>query len=188
MCSSGFLSGGSAAAGITLWGLLAGSSHWTPTSSWFSLHSSLLWERLHPWASRAWESRSFPSQASPGILHHPLGVKVPQPCLILQNPMDCRRQAPCPWNSPGKNPGVGSHSLLRGDLPNQGTESGSLDLQADSLPSEPPGKPWVFPKTLSTVSWALLLLKSPPITHYLLIFFSRTNHLDNIRPLQFHRK
>ena len=28
-----------------------------------------------------------------------------------------------------------------GDLPNPGTEPGSLTLQADSLPSEPPGKP-----------------------------------------------
>ena len=28
-----------------------------------------------------------------------------------------------------------------GDLPNPGTKSGSPALQADSLPSEPPGKP-----------------------------------------------
>ena len=28
-----------------------------------------------------------------------------------------------------------------GDLPNPGTEPGSPSLQADSLPSEPPGKP-----------------------------------------------
>ena len=28
-----------------------------------------------------------------------------------------------------------------GDLPDPGTEPGSLALQADSLPSEPPGKP-----------------------------------------------
>ena len=28
-----------------------------------------------------------------------------------------------------------------GDLPNPGIEPGSLALQADSLPSEPPGKP-----------------------------------------------
>ena len=40
---------------------------------------------------------------------------------------------PCPWNSPGKNTEAGSHSLLQGLFPTQG-------LQADSLPSEPPGK------------------------------------------------
>ena len=28
-----------------------------------------------------------------------------------------------------------------GDLPNPGTEPGSLTLQADSLPSKPPGNP-----------------------------------------------
>ena len=29
-----------------------------------------------------------------------------------------------------------------GDLPDPGTEPGSPELQADSLPSEPPGKPF----------------------------------------------
>ena len=38
----------------------------------------------------------------------------------------------CPWNSPGQNTGVGSHSLLQGIFPTQG-------LNPDSLPSEPPG-------------------------------------------------
>ena len=46
---------------------------------------------------------------------------------------------PCPWDSPGKNTGVGCHCLLQGIFP--GMEHGSPALQADSLPSEPPGKP-----------------------------------------------
>ena len=33
-----------------------------------------------------------------------------------------------------------------GDLPNPGMEPGSPTLQADSLPSEPPGKPWLLSK------------------------------------------
>ena len=37
--------------------------------------------------------------------------------------------------------GVGSHFPSPGDLPNPGIERGSPSLQADSLPSEPPGKP-----------------------------------------------
>ena len=53
--------------------------------------------------------------------------------------MDCNL---CPWNSPRKNTGVDSHSLLQGDLPDPGIEHGSATLQADSLPSEPTGKPW----------------------------------------------
>ena len=36
----------------------------------------------------------------------------------------------CPWDSPGKNTGVGCHSLL------QGIEPGSPALYADSLPTE----------------------------------------------------
>ena len=46
-----------------------------------------------------------------------------------------------PWNSPGQNTGVGSLSLLQGNLPNPGVESGSLTLEVDSLPAEAPGKP-----------------------------------------------
>ena len=41
---------------------------------------------------------------------------------------------------PDKNTGVGCHFLLRGNLLNPGIESRSPELQADSLPSEPPGK------------------------------------------------
>ena len=44
-----------------------------------------------------------------------------------------------PWDSTGKNTGVGCHSLLQGDLPNLSTEPGSPALQADLLP-ESPGK------------------------------------------------
>ena len=47
----------------------------------------------------------------------------------------------CPWNSPGQNTGVGSLSLLQGDLPNAGIEPRSPTLQVDSLPAEPQGKP-----------------------------------------------
>ena len=51
----------------------------------------------------------------------------------------------CPWNSPGKNTGVGSHSLLQGIFLSQGSEPGikprSPTLQGDSLLSEPPGSP-----------------------------------------------
>ena len=58
----------------------------------------------------------------------------------LCNPMEPARLL-CPQNSPGKNPGVGSHSLLQGNLPNPGIECRFPALQAGSLPSEPPEKP-----------------------------------------------
>ena len=44
------------------------------------------------------------------------------------------------WNSPGQNTGVGSHSLLQGDLPNPEIKPRSPTLQVDSLPAEPQGK------------------------------------------------
>ena len=46
----------------------------------------------------------------------------------------------CPRDSLGKNTGVGCHSLLWGISQNQGSHSGLPALQADSLPSESPGK------------------------------------------------
>ena len=44
-----------------------------------------------------------------------------------------------PWNSPGKNTGMGCYHLLQGIFLTQGLKPGSSTLQADSLPSEPPG-------------------------------------------------
>ena len=41
-----------------------------------------------------------------------------------------------PWDSPGKNTGVGCHFLLQGGLLDPGIELGFPALQADSLPSE----------------------------------------------------
>ena len=50
-------------------------------------------------------------------------VFVIQLCLMLCNPMD---GSLCPWNSPGKNTGVGCHSLLQGVFPTQGSNPGFL--------------------------------------------------------------
>ena len=40
-----------------------------------------------------------------------------------------------PWNSPGQNTGVGSLSLLQGNLPNPGMEPSSPTLQVDFFTS-----------------------------------------------------
>ena len=46
---------------------------------------------------------------------------VTQSCPILGNPMDCiAHQASLSMDSPGKNTGVGSRSLLQGIFPTQG--------------------------------------------------------------------
>ena len=74
----------------------------------------------------------------------------------------------CPWNSPSKNTGVGSHS--RGS-------SWSRDrprfpaLQADSLPSEPPRKPLAVS---NTCYWVLrVLLVNHQMKHLLCLFSSK---------------
>ena len=59
-------------------------------------------------------------------------------CLVMSNSLP-PHELYCPCNSPGKNSGVGSLPSP-GDLPNPGIEPRSPIWQADSLPSEPPGK------------------------------------------------
>ena len=54
--------------------------------------------------------------------------------------------------------GVGSHSLLQGDLPHPGIEPGSPTLQADSLLSEPPRKLSIQPIN----TWLQRLVQCPP--------------------------
>ena len=59
----------------------------------------------------------------------------------------------CPWNSQSQNTGVGKPFPSPGGLPNPGTEPRSPALQANSLPSEPPGK------TMNTGVGSLSLLQ-----------------------------
>ena len=49
----------------------------------------------------------------------------------------------CPWDSPGKNTGVGCHAFLQGIFPTRGSNPCFLCLlywQASALPLAPPGK------------------------------------------------
>ena len=69
-------------------------------------------------------------------------VLAAQSCPTLWDPMD---YSLCPWDSPGKNTGVGIHSLLQGNLPDPGVEHRSPILQVDSLPSELPGEQPKYP-------------------------------------------
>ena len=70
--------------------------------------------------------------------------------LVISDPL-WPYEAPCPWNSPVKNTGVGSHSLLQGIFSTPGIKPGSPPLQAESLQSEPSGRlliclyPWPRP-------------------------------------------
>ena len=79
---------------------------------------------------------------------------VTQFCLTLCDPVGFSPPgSSVHGDSPDKNTGVGCHALLQGNLPKPGTEPRSPVLQADSLLSEPPGKPHeggAFPKGLSS--------------------------------------
>ena len=45
-----------------------------------------------------------------------------QSCPTLYDPMDCSSPGSlCPWDSPGKNSGVGCHALLQEIFPIQGS-------------------------------------------------------------------
>ena len=67
-------------------------------------------------------------------------AKLLQLCLTLCDPMDCSP----PWDSPGKNTGVGGHAFLQGIFLTHGPNPCLFCLlywQMGSLPLSPPGKP-----------------------------------------------
>ena len=68
-----------------------------------------------------------------------------QPCLTLCNPLDHSLvRLLCPWDSPGKNTGVGCHFPLQGIFSTEGSNLHLLRLlhwQVSSLPLASPGKP-----------------------------------------------
>ena len=72
------------------------------------------------------------------LIRHSSYVLVTQLGPTLCDPTSLLR----PWDSPGKDTsGLPLPSL--GHLPNPGIQPGSPALQTDSLPSEPPGKPYM---------------------------------------------
>ena len=72
-------------------------------------------------------------------------AKLHQSRPTLCNPVDDGLQTRllCPWDSLGKNTGVGSHALLQASFPTQGSNPHLLHLlhwQVGSLPLAPPGR------------------------------------------------
>ena len=86
----------------------------------------------NPYAFTIWEVtlRKERDSVTHSIVSDSLWPHGPQPSRLL-----------CPWNSPDKNTGVGSHSLLQGIFLDPGIKAKPPTLQADSLLSEPHGKP-----------------------------------------------
>ena len=72
---------------------------------------------------------------------HESESEVAQSCLTLCDPMDCTYQASPSMGFSKQEYWSGLPFPSPGDLPNPEIESRSPTLQADALPSEPPGKP-----------------------------------------------
>ena len=81
-------------------------------------------------------------------------------CPTLCDPMNRSPPGSCPWDSPGKNTGVGCYFRLQGLFPIQRSSLclwHLLHWQADSLPLAPPGKPLLdHSATLSTIAPRIL--------------------------------
>ena len=104
----------------------------------------------------SWISFPFPTPFHPSTLSQSTKLSslwVTQSCLTLCDTMDYSQ-----WNSPGKNTGFSSLSLLQGIFPTQGSNPG-LTLQVDFLPAEPQGNPELpvshskFPLAISLSIW-----------------------------------
>ena len=67
--------------------------------------------------------------------------EVAQSCPTLCNPMDCSLLGSSVWDFSRQEYWSGLPFPPPGDLPNLGIKPRSPTLQADALPSEPPGKP-----------------------------------------------
>ena len=61
----------------------------------------------------------------------------------------------CPWNSPGKNIGVGYHFLLQENFPIQGLNSSPVfpALAGGFFTIEPPGKLGKYARQVKHISW-----------------------------------
>ena len=89
-----------------------------PTSLWTSAWG--------PWGPANWKIFLHPHPPPIAV------VQLPGRVLLFVTPWTGAHRLLCPWDSPGKNTGVGCHAFLQGIFPTQGLEPRSLTLQADS--------------------------------------------------------
>ena len=90
-----------------------------------------------------------PSDPSHGLWSSEKSERVSHPVESTLQPRGLQpARLLCPWDSPGRNTGVGCHSLLQGTF-RPGIEAGSLALARRFLMSESPGEPqWCWGQAL----------------------------------------
>ena len=113
-----------------------------PQAHWFSFSFIRGWESVSPYCVvLLFSNRIFTANWK----YMRLCAKMLQLCTTLQL---CELKPAgllCPWDSPGKNTGVGCHAFLQGIFLTQASKLHLLCLlhwQPGSLPLAPPGKPW----------------------------------------------
>ena len=89
-------------------------------------------------------------------------VLVAQSCLTVCNPIDYTQltRLLCPWNCPGKNTGVGSHSLLHGIFPARGSNPGLLHCRQILYYLSHHGSGFIKEKTLTLSTFLRLYLNN----------------------------
>ena len=96
---------------------------------------------------------------------------------LFSTPQTVARQAPLSMGFPRQVFWSGQPFPSLGDLPNPGTESGSPALQADSLLSEPPGKPLNILMHHISLQWynAIILFHRGDITLFKMLSYESTH-------------
>ena len=106
--------------------------------AYFCLHGLLT--SLLLWIQHLWTEKSESAEVAVCALNVYLVVSN----LLQPHGLSLARLL-CPWDSPGKNTGVGCHFLLQGPFPDPGTKplfSASPALASRFFPTAPPVKPW----------------------------------------------
>ena len=98
---------------------------------------------------------------SRSVMSNSLWPHGPQPTRLL-----------CPWNSPGKNIGVGSHFLLQGIFPTQGSNPGLLHCRQILYHLSHQGNPRILEQVAYPFSRGSSWLRNQPGVSYIADGFS----------------
>ena len=103
---------------------------------------------------------------------------MPQSCPTLCDPMDIDHRAPRSMEFSRQEYWRGKPLLSPGGLFNSGIEPRSPELQADSLPSEPPGKPLELQRYFSKFSLKYLEMIFPESQNLIKILHTTLKNLQ----------
>ena len=104
------------------------------------------------------------SRSKPKNVQVKVKVKSLSSVQLFETPWTISYQAPLSMEFSRQEYWSGLPFPSPGDLPNTGTEPGSPVLQADTLPSEPPGKPTIAP--ISHASKVMLKILQARLQQY----------------------